>query len=476
MASPLEFVTRAEAESGKLFGLHSPVVRDLFRSRDPMVLVCGVVGSGKTRAVLEKIYACCLKYPKSRWLISRATRRSLTEAALVTWEEEVISPAHLSPDRIRREGRSSYRFKNGSTVVVAGLDDPVKVRSTQYDGAYIQEATEITREAAQEVATRLRNGRMPYQQLLMDCNPSSPKHWLKLDTDSGRFRRLDMRHSDNPAYYDPVRKEWTPRGKNYVALLNATLTGTKKLQLLDGLWAQAEGVVYDGWDVTRHLVPNEYDPGPPHPIPAHWRRYWAIDFGFTNPTSWQWWAEDADGRLYLYRQIYQTGRLIKDLAERVVQLSEGEPRPRAVICDHDPEAIAQIERITKIRCTPADKVDRKGGIQQVADRLRIAADGKPRLFVLRDSLAHSPDPKLVAAAKPTDLQSEMDSYVYDPRLTRGEEPLKENDHANDALRYLARFLDGKPKAVADPYAVDRTPPTANLPDGTFTEMGRGVFG
>ena len=32
---------------------------------------------------------------------------------------------------------------------------------------------------------------------------------------------------------------------------------------------------------------------------------WSVDFGFTNPIVIQWWAEDPDGRLYLYRELYR---------------------------------------------------------------------------------------------------------------------------------------------------------------------------
>jgi predicted transcriptional regulator len=41
-----------------------------------------------------------------------------------------------------------------------------------------------------------------------------------------------------------------------------------------------------------------------------------VDFGYTNPFVMQWWAEDPDGRLYLYREIYRTRRLVEDHAKR----------------------------------------------------------------------------------------------------------------------------------------------------------------
>lgn len=465
--------SRQEAERGRFFDARPAVVREVMAARDPVLLVCGPVGTGKTRTALERVRQCCLKYPGCRWLLARSTRRALTQSGLVTWEEKVVVPGDLVPDRIRRDGRGEYRFPNGSVVVVAGLDDPVKVRSAEYDGAFILEATEVVRDAAEEVAGRLRNGVMPYQQLIMDCNPGPPTHWLKQDSDAGRIRRIDTRLTDNPRYFDPERKAWTPAGEQYRALLERTLTGTRRLRLLDGLWAQSEGVVYDGWDARVHVLPNGTHPAP-DPIPPHWPRYWAVDFGFTNPLAWLWVAEDPDGRLYLYREVYQTGRLVKDVAEWAVKLSAGEPRPAAIVTDHDPEAIAQIERVTGYRCTPADKADRRGGIQQVADRLKVQADGRPRLYVLRDALAHDPDPKLVAEARPVGFASEVEGYVWNPSLTRGEEPLKLNDHSCDALRYLCAFLDGRPTGPAEYGTGDAG---HQLPGGTFGDgLPGGVWG
>src|SRR5262249_51460015 len=115
----------------------------LWTDRSPEVLVSGPAGTGKSRACLEKLHACCLRWPGCRWLIVRKTRESLTESALVTFEEKVLaegSPIRLGPQRRMRQ---AYHYPNGSEVVVGGLDKPSKVMSTEYDGIYVQEAIEL---------------------------------------------------------------------------------------------------------------------------------------------------------------------------------------------------------------------------------------------------------------------------------------------------------------------------------------------
>ena len=175
-------------------------------------------------------------------------------------------------------------------------------------------------------------------------------------------------------------------------------------------------------------------------VPRDWTRYWSIDFGFTNPFVWQAWAEDGDGRLYLYKEIYKAQVLVEDHARLILDLTAGEPQPRAIICDHDAEGRATLERHLGMATQPAHKRVTEG-LQAVDARLRRAGDGKPKLFLLRDSLVER-DWRLEEAKKPCRTEEEMDSYVW--RETRAgfkEEPLRQDDHGNDALRYMVAYLD-----------------------------------
>ena len=331
----------------------------------------------------------------------------------------------------QRRVRQAYRYGNGSTIVVGGLDKPGKVMSTEYDVVYVQEAIELQEEAWEAVTTRLRHGRLPYQQLMADTNPDRPTHWLKCRCDAGVTRLLESRHQDNPTLWDG--KDWTPAGRTYISKLDA-LTGPRKQRLRFGRWVQAEGVVYDGWDAAAHAIA-------PLDVPAAWTRYWSVDFGYTNPFVCQWWAKDPDGRLYLYREYYRVHVLVEDAAKDMLALSADEPRPWAIVCDHDAEDRATLERHLGMATVAAVK-DVSPGIQAVAARLRKAGDGKPRLFVMRDAL-YAAGPVLAEAKKPTCLVEELDGYVWNVAANRkaGEEPLKQDDHGCDAMRYVVAEVD-----------------------------------
>ena len=86
------------------------------------------------------------------------------------------------------------------------------------------------------------------------------------------------------------------------------------------------------------------------------------------------------------------------------------------------------------------------GIQLVQERLKVAADGKPRLFVMRDAGIER-DETLADARKPMSTYEEIIGYVWDTGAGKAtkEQPLKKDDHGMDALRYLVSDLDGGSK-------------------------------
>ncbi len=380
--------------------------------------------TGKTRALLEKLHLAALKYPGMRGLAVRKTRASLTQSVLVTFEQCVVplhDPILSGPDKGHRV---SYKYSNGSELVLGGLDDADRIMSSEYDLIGVFEATEVSEDDWEKLQTRLRHGVMPYQQIVADCNPQGPSHWLNQRAGTTRMRRLLTRHVDNPTV--------TPE---YLALLDK-LTGVRRDRLFLGKWVAAEGVVYPEFDRARHVI-DRLD------IPADWRRFRVVDFGYTNPFVCQWWAVDGDGRAYLYREIYQTQTLVEDQATHIKALSQGE-ECEATIADHDAEDRATLQRHGI--GTVAARKDVAPGLEVVRARLRVAGDGKPRLFILADALV-APDAALRSAGRPTSTLNEFDCYVW-PKARDGklikEVPVKVDDHGMDAMRYGMMYLDAGP--------------------------------
>jgi Phage terminase large subunit len=419
----------------------------LFQSRSSEVILSGPAGTGKTVGTCHKLHAIALKYPGARLLMCRKTQQSLTTGALVTYEKQILDPA----DGVTFFGGSprepaSYRYPNGSRLVIGGLDRASKVLSSEYDIIYVNEVVEITLTDWETLSTRLRANAVPYQQLLGDTNPDAPSHWIKQREAGGQLELLYSVHEDNPAYWDRERGEWTALGAAYMARLE-NLTGVRYKRLRSGLWVAAEGQVYEEFDPAIHKLSRD-EASRRWPDWQAWPTLWGVDFGYRDPFVWGEWAQGPDGLLLLVQQIYQTGRLVEDLAREIQQATKNRPRPTAIICDHDAEGRATLEKHLRMVTRTAYKAI-SDGIQEVQKALRptLQGDGskRPGIFFLEDSLIHNPDESLAEKKSPLSLLDEFGSYVWNEGGGRkkGEEPLDKDNHGMDMKRYVVCYARGK---------------------------------
>lgn len=418
----------------------------LFKGVSGEIVISGPAGTGKTRAILEYFHQRSQK-ERLRGLILRKTLESLKGSALLTYQDQVLykfDGKRSVLDGVEYFGGNKIRpadftyLGTGSKIVLGGMDNTSKVLSTEYDWIYVNECTELTLDEWETLGGRTDRPSIdetrPASLLLGDCNPGPPTHWIKQREADGNLTLWLSVHEDNPAMWDRTANAWTISGLRYLERLNR-LTGVRYQRLRLGKWVSAEGVVYEHFDPYVHLV-DRFE------VPAAWPRYWCIDFGYQHPFVWQWWAESPDGDLYLYREIYMTKRLVEDHARQGLMLSAGEPRPAAIICDHDAEDRATFERHTGYRTKAAHKAV-SSGIQDVATRLGKPGD-TPRIFFMRDSLVER-DRELQEAGHPSSTVDEFPSYVWNTNANRrkGDEPVKENDHGMDTMRYMVAFKDAR---------------------------------
>lgn len=419
------------------------VAKDLFHDHDEEILMAGPAGTGKSLACLHKLHLVLSKYPNAKAFMSRKTRSSMTNSCLETFQRHVLKP----PDKVNfHKTDQQFNYPNGSMMAVIGLDDPERIKSTDWDMGYIQEATECTENDWEICTTRLRNWVVPYQQLLGDCNPDKPTHWLKRRCDKGLTKMLLSWHQDNPRLWDAVHQKWTKEGEAYLGKLNR-LTGARKARLAQGKWVAAEGLVYEQWDQQTHMMTMvEFEDL--HPDWTEWNHYWSIDWGHIHPFVWQDWVEDPKtGVLYRVQEIYWTKKLVEDCARYIKELTYSRYIPQAIICDHDAEDRAVFERHTQYLTLAAYK-SIQPGIQAVTKRLdpNWNGTGHPGLILLRDVNIEI-DPDLEEAGLPTRTEDELDGYVWDEKLSRivnskkDELPIDKDNHGCDSSRYMVAFID-----------------------------------
>lgn len=442
-------------------------LRKLFSDKTSTEIIAdGPAGTGKTRIILERQNLIQNKYPLARGLIIRKFRSSMNTTCLQVLKDDVFKDqnGNAYPDAPEwHERDQEFVYSNGSKIVVSGMDDPTKVMSSQYDWFYWNEAIEAKRAEWENVMSRLRNFKVPYQQAIGDTNPGPPTHWIKKFADAGKIQLYPTNHKDNPVYWDDKKQKWTAKGEMYVnRTLRDGLTGLRNDRLYKGLWKSAEGLVYDAWNVDVHVVPR-------WTLPASWPRYWMFDFGYVDPFVWLELVQNPNtGQIILYRELYHTGLRVEEACNIIKEKSYG-IKPMFMICDHDAENRATLEKEFGWLTLPAYK-SINPGIEAVKSRLVTRQkwstdDTEVPGFVVMENPGIKIDKDLQDRHKPLSTVDEFDAYVWDTgkiALDKYKDlPIDRDNHGMDAVRYGIAFLDD--------IAIDPQERTMVIPYNDFDE-------
>ena len=396
---------------------------ELFRCRSREVLLSGPAGTGKSRACLEKLNLICMQKP-IRAAIVRKTRKALTQSAMITLENKVLPV----PNQVRfHEGDQEYRYPSGARVIVAGLDDPDKIGSTEFDLVYVNEATELDEDDWGMLLRGLRNGVLSYQQIMADTNPSAPTHWLKQRCNRGDTLLFESKHEDNPSLIDPTTGTYVDQlAEDYMKGLDS-LTGYQYQRLRLGLWVAAEGQYFTEFDPQVHVVK-------PFEIPEEWPRWCAVDYGFAAPFCCLWFAREPETRkIFVYRELYGAGLRDEQQVARILEATGDEPLLLKVLdpsmfnlrTEQQRPSIASVYASAGLWPVVPGMNSRKQGWAIVRRALAKDEDGQPRLQIFDGrcpNLIRTLPTMVVDPLDPEDVADKIGSQ-------------KTEDHAVDALRY-----------------------------------------
>ncbi|MCK5645097.1 MAG: hypothetical protein KAJ19_30130 [Gammaproteobacteria bacterium] len=402
-------------------------VKEFVNYRGAETIVHGPAETGKTIGALYKLHTCAAKYPGASIVICRKTLTSTYGSVVVMFQKKVLG--ENSPVQVYGgEKPQWFDYPNGSRIWITGMDKSSRVLSSEHDLIFVNQAGELALGEWETLTTRTtgRAGNMPYSQTIGDVNPAWPTHWIY---NRSSLRLFHSRHSENPALFDQETGEITAQGQRTMAVLEA-LTGLRRTRLLEGKAARAEGVVYEAWDEGIHLIYADAVP--------ELRRYVAgQDWGYTHPGVLGVWGLDNDGRMYLVAQVYRTKKTIDWWIEQARALDE-EFSIEAFVCD--PSEPAYIEQYQQAGLSAVAGFNRvRPGINAVQERLAVAGDGKPRLFIVRDSL-RQPDALLQSEKHPYAVEQEFPGYVWANKKAM-EQPVKEYDDGLDMVRYTVAYVD-----------------------------------
>ncbi len=394
----------------------------MINSRDAEVIAEGGAETGKTFSACYKAHTACREYPNAQGALIRKVAASIPGTVLATMKRIIgdfpvtYFGGENNPERII--------YPNGSQIWIGGMDNPTKVLSGERDFVQLCQAEEFNLNDIETLTTRVtgRGAVMPYTQIFGDCNPGGAKHPLQERAKAGHLRLIKTYHRDNPSLYT-TDGQLTEQGKRTMARLDS-LSGIRRKRLLEGIWATAEGVVYDNFDPGIHVRVR------PREDFKEW--YLAIDEGYTNPAVILLVSEDSDGRRHVFKEWYERGKLQSAVVEQAREWTL-EYNIRIAAVD---ESAAGLIADLRNNGVPAQAAKGRvlDGIQLMQDRLKVAGDNRPRETI---------DPSCVESI------NEYESYIWKKATAAGiikDEPLKENDHAMDARRYLESLLIKSHKA------------------------------
>lgn len=397
--------------------VYTPKQRDLMRlwqsgKLKRINLLEGSVRSGKTWISLVLWAFWVATMPKDgNYLMVAKTLTSLRRNCLDLLGE-LVGTKNWQYSLSRKEGRLFGRL-----VYLEGVNDvraESKIRGMTLQGAYCDELTLFTEDFFVMLLSRLS---MHQAKVIATTNPDSPGHWLKTKY-MDRSARLDMLIDTF------LIEDNTFLDAEYVTQLKAEYTGIFYDRFILGKWTMAEGRIYDMFDPNVHTADDENRPY------TAW--YISMDYGTQNPTAMLLWGKH-EGVWYMVDEYYYSGRdnkrqktdeqyyadLVKFAGDRYIKNVIVDPAAASMI--------ACIQNHKQYRVEGA-KNDVINGIRDTATAL---VTGKIRIC---KKCKHTLD--------------EINGYVWDDKAAqRGEDkPLKENDHAMDAMRYFVETILSRQKA------------------------------
>lgn len=251
-----------------------------------------------------------------------------------------------------------------------------------------------------------------------NCNPDGPHHWFKKGwvdrADEKNLLYLHFTMDDNLSLTEKIKQRY-----------ESLYSGVFFQRYIMGLWVVAEGIIYDMFSEARHVTASVESVENP-------KRYVSCDYGTQNATVFLMWEQGCNGKWYCVEEYYYSGR--DETAQKTdnayaddLQRFIGGRSVEAIIIDPSAASFIALlkERGFRIKKARNDVLD---GIRYTGTLLNTGA--------------------IAFHEKCKNTIKEFGSYVWDTKACeRGEDrPIKQHDHAMDAVRYFCFTVLYKPTA------------------------------
>lgn len=232
--------------------------------------------------------------------------------------------------------------------------------------------------------------------------------------DDKEIWHIQMEWADNP-FLNPEE----------VNALSCTLDKDSLESRRYGRFSEAEGIVYGEFDQNVHVIQ-------PFDVPAAWQDTLSIDPGLNNPLACLFFATDWDGNVYVVGEWYERGKDIDFHSDRIHELADRLGWHR--------DSKGRLNGLVDSAATQRTLASSKSVAELFYDRgIVLNTNVSKEVFAgIARVKSYLHERRLFIFSTCVNLIREFKSYWWG----KGDNPVKKDDHALDALRY---YIMSKPR-------------------------------
>jgi phage terminase large subunit len=373
-----------------------------FANQSRYLLLMGGAGSGKSFFAAQKILYRMKEETGHRFVVVRKVARTIRNSVYQQLKDVIYFHGWQDEFKFSESRLEIECLKNGNTLITTGIDDPEKLKSlAQPTGIWVEEATELSARDFRQLDLRLRGETETYLQIICTFNPISKKNFVYQQfygRDPINTFKLITIHTDNDkvglAFGEMLAemKELDPEYYKIYALAE---------------WGEnSNAIIYDYKIISR--IPENVT-----------ETLYGLDFGYNNPCAMvrvAYYEKD----IYLEEVFYKRRLTTPAIIDLMDSLEIG--KTDNIYADSaSPEKIKEIQQA--------------GYHVKGAEKSVFSGIGKVkeyRIHVVQNSV---------------NVLNELDNYTWktDAEGNLLDDPVKDNDHACDAIRYAIYSHLGKRK-------------------------------
>lgn len=396
-------------------------------------LMGGSNGGGKSFAFRAEAFRSSNIIPRLKGLVLRRSRPEVEK----NFCQPMLDETRMKmPDGTEKPyanwipSKNVIWFPNQSRIDIGYCEDKRDVRRYQgleYDWIGIEELTQWEEEDFRRITTSMRTTKKGVRPFFMgSCNPGDIGHaWVKRLFINRQFMQGEIAED-----YAMVRANiWDNK-----VLMEADPEYLRNLESLPEKLRRAR--LYGDWDIFEGQYFEEFRRDlhvtkPFIPMVGVRKRIVAVDYGFTKPSCALWMALMNDGRIIVYRELYETKLLFDALALRISALSTEKEQIRLVIADP-----SVVEKKNEKGNTFSHEFKARDLVAVAANNKRLEGWNLTRslLHPRTDENSGNPYSGILITENCPNLIRTLPEQIHDERDVE-DLNTKAEDHAVDALRY-----------------------------------------